>query len=192
VTYSLKRGLKHFGNQGKQAAHDEIKQLHDRDCFTPIDPTGLKKSECQKAIESLIFLTQKRDGRIKARTSANGNPQRQWMDRENVSSPTVSTEATLITAVIEAKEGREVATCDIPNAFVQTELSHTDKDGDRTIMKIRGSLEDILCEMDALYTDFVVWEQRGREKVLYVHVKKALYGLLESAMLFYRKLVKDL
>jgi hypothetical protein len=44
------------------------------------------------------------------------------MDRGDVSSPTVSTEATMITAVIEAKEGRDIATCDIPNAFVQAEL----------------------------------------------------------------------
>ncbi len=42
------------------------------------------------------------------------------MGREEVSSPTVSTESTLLTAVIEAEEARDVATCDIPNAFVQT------------------------------------------------------------------------
>jgi hypothetical protein len=40
------------------------------------------------------------------------------MTRESVSSPTVSTESTLLTAVIEALEGRDVATCDIPNAFI--------------------------------------------------------------------------
>ena len=53
---------------------------------------------------------------------ANGNPQRQWINRDHVSSPTVSTEATMLTSVIEAKEERDVASCDIPNAFIQTEL----------------------------------------------------------------------
>ena len=148
--------------------------------------------ERRKAIESLIFITEKRDGKIKARHCANGRPQRQWIDREDASSPTVSTEATLITSVIDAKEGRDVATCDIPNAFVQTDLSDTDKDGDKTIMKIRGILVDILCEMDSVYEEYVVWERKGTVKVLYVHVRKALYGLLESALLFYRKLVADL
>ena len=32
----------------------------------------------------------------------------------------------------------------------------------------------------------------GKHKVLYVHITKAIYGLLVSAMLFYKKLVKDL
>ena len=36
-TYSLTRGIKKFGDKGKQAAIDEMKQLHDRACFRPID-----------------------------------------------------------------------------------------------------------------------------------------------------------
>jgi hypothetical protein len=58
------------------------------------------------------------------------------MQREEVSSPTVSTESTMLTAVIEAKEGRDVATCDIPNAFIQTEVKEVDKQGNCIIMKI--------------------------------------------------------
>ena len=114
------------------------------------------------------------------------------MGREEVSSPTVSTDSTLLTAVIEAEEGRDVATCDIPNAFVQTKVDHVDKDGNRTIMKIRGVLVDILCEMDPLYQDYVVLEGRNQQKVLYVHITRAIYGMLVSAMLFYKKLVADL
>jgi hypothetical protein len=44
--------------------------------------------------------------------------------------------------------------------------------------------------MDPVYRDFVVME--GNQKVLYVHITKAIYGLLESAMLFYKKLMVDL
>ena len=102
----------------------------------------------------------------------------------------MSTEATLLTAVIESQENRDVATCDIPNAFVQTALEDRDKHGNRTIMKIRGQLVDILCEMDPAYKEYVVLE--GKHKVLYMHVTKAIYGLLKSAMLFYSKLSKDL
>jgi hypothetical protein len=57
-------------------------------------------------------------------------------------------------------------------------------------MKIRGVLVDILCEMDQTYQEFVVIE--GSQKVLYMHIIKAIYGLLVSAMLFYKKLVTDL
>ena len=44
-------------------------------------------------------------------------------------SPTISTEGTLLTAVIEAQEGHDIATCNIPNAFVQTHVDKQDKDG---------------------------------------------------------------
>jgi hypothetical protein len=72
--------------------------------------------------KSLIFLVEKRDGTVKACHCANGSTQRDYMQREEVSSPTVSTESVLLTAVIEAQEGRDVATCDIPNAFIQTDV----------------------------------------------------------------------
>jgi hypothetical protein len=169
---------------------NEMQQLHDRKCFNPIKANSLSPSERKRVMESLIFLVEKKDGRIKARHCANGSTQRQWMSREDVSSPTVSTESTLLTAVIEAEEGRDVATCDIPNAFVQTEVEERDKDGNRTVMRIRGELVDILCKMDPVYDDYWIFE--GTNKVLYVHITKAIYGLLVSAMLFYKKLTTDL
>ena len=74
-------------------------------------------------------------------------------------------------------------TCDIPNAFIQTDM---DIGKERVIMKIRGELVNILCEMNEGYSEYV--ENENEKKVLYVHVKKAIYGLLESALLFYKKL----
>ena len=47
----------------------------------------------------------------------------------------------------------------------------------------------ILVEMDQSYKEFVVLE--NGQQVLYVHITKAIYGLLESAMLFYNKLAAD-
>ena len=190
MTYSLKKGIKKFGDKGKQAALKEMKQLHNRECFKPIHKDTLNPTERKRALESLIFLTEKKNGAIKARHCANGSTQRDYMSWEEVSSPTVSTESTILTAATEAHEGRDVATCDIPNAFIQTEVEEVDSDGNRTIMKIRGVLVDILCEMDPQYREYVVFE--GNQKVLYMHITKAIYGLLVSAMLFYKKLIKDL
>ena len=119
-------------------------------------------------MESLIFLVEKRDGIIKARYCANGSTQRDYMSHEDVSSSTVSTESTLLTAVIEAEEGRDVSTCDIPNAFVQTEVQKEDSDGNKTIMTVRGVLVNILCEIDPVYKDYVTFI-KGK-KVLYLHI----------------------
>ena len=59
-------------------------------------------------------------------------------------------------------------TCDILNAFVQTHVEKKDKDGNQTIMKIRGVCVVILCEIDTIYWDYMV--TAGNQKVLYVHI----------------------
>jgi hypothetical protein len=59
-----------------------------------------------------------------ARSRVDTSTQRDYIDREEVAAPTVSTDSTQLTAVVEEAEGRDVATCDIPNAFIQTEVAH--------------------------------------------------------------------
>ena len=51
-----------------------------------------------------------------------GNKQRDYITKEDVSSPTVSVEAVMLTCGIDAVEGRDIAIIDVPNAFVQTAL----------------------------------------------------------------------
>ena len=119
-------------------------------------------------MESLLFLVEKRDGTIKSRHCANGSVQRNWISSENTASPTVYTESVLLSAIIDAEERRDVAVSDVPNAFIQTESPELDEDGNRMIMKIRGAIVDIICNMDPSYSEFVVVE-RG-QKVLYTHI----------------------
>ena len=148
TTYSFKKGIQKFKQAGFDSATEEMHQLHDRECWDVIDPKGLKETESKKALESLIFLVEKKSGVIKSRHCANGSKQRNWMDDGEVSSPTVLTESVMLTAILEAKEGRDVATVDIPNAFIQTEVEETDQDGDRIIMKIRADMVDLLLAID--------------------------------------------
>jgi hypothetical protein len=67
-----------------------------------------------------MFLNQKRDGKIKGRTVAGGNTQRNYISKEDASSLKVTTESVLLSGIIDAEEERDVAVVDIPNAFVQT------------------------------------------------------------------------
>ena len=83
----------------------EISQLHMRTCFGPIDILKMKPSEKAKAVEALVFLTEKRDGTIKGRMVYNGKPTREWLSREETASPTVSLESIFLTMIIDAKEG---------------------------------------------------------------------------------------
>ena len=185
VTYMLKKAIKKFGEHATDAALKEMKQLLDQKCFVPIKASTLTPTERKQIMESLLFLVEKHDGTMKGRHCANGSIQRSWISSENAASPTVATESVLLSAVINAEEGRDVAVTDIPNAFIQTELPEWDEGGNRTIMKIRGVLVEILCNMDKSYEEYVMYEQG--EKVLYVQIIKAIYGLLVSALLFYKK-----
>lgn len=189
-SFSLMKGLKKFGQKGRDAAYKEMKQLHDRVVFKPIKVEDLTELEKRRAMESLIFLVEKRDGTVKGRTCANGSTQREYMDREEATSPTVMTESIIITGVIEAKQRRDVMTADIPNAFVQTDIEKKEI-GQRIIMKIRGPLVDMLIELSPeTYAAYVVYE--GKNKVLYVIMEKALYGMLQSSLLYYKKFRKDI
>ena len=185
VNYSLKAAVNKWGEKASSAAKDEMQQLLDRKVFHPIRTESITPEERKKVLESLLFVIEKRDGRIKARHCANGSPQRAWIPAENASSPTVSTESVLLTAIIDAEEGRDVMTSDVPNAFVQTEHPLRDEDGARTIMRIRALLVDILCELDPSYTEFVTTERN--QSTLYVHITEAIYGLMVAAILWYKK-----
>ena len=192
TTYSLKKGMEKFGEAGVKSAHKEVKQVHDRDCIRPVHKKDLSPSELLRAMGAVTFMLRKKDGTVKTRMCVNGSTQRLYQSREDVSSPTVTTDGLLLTAVIDAEEGRDVGTMDVPNAFVQVVLNKRDKDGNRTIMKLRGEIVDLLCEIDSSYSPYVVREGKRQEKVIYLHVIRALCGMLESAMLFYKKLVSDL
>ena len=73
----------------------------------------------------------------------------------------------MLTAALEAKEGRDVGTVDIPKAFIQTEVEETDKDGNKIIMEIRGNMVDLLLAIDEeMYHPMIVYEKG--QKTLYV------------------------
>jgi hypothetical protein len=118
----LKKGLAKFGEQGHAAGKKEVKQLHDRKCFVPIDVGKLSKREKQRAMEALMFLTEKKSGEIKGRVVYNGKPTRGWLTKEEARSPTAALESITITLTVDAHEHRDIMTADVPNAFIQTPM----------------------------------------------------------------------
>ena len=67
-------------------------------------------------------------------------------------------------------------TADIPNAFVQTDIEKKNN-GEETIMKNQRQLVDMLVDISPQdYQDYVRFERN--QKVLYMEMIKALYGML--------------
>ena len=68
---------------------------------------------------------------------------------------------------------------------------HAKNDG-HIIMLLRGKMVELPVKLQPeLYQKYVITSKNG-EPMLYVKLLKALYGLLRSALLFYKKLRGDL
>ena len=178
---SMKRGLREFGEEGYTAVRKEMQQLHDRKVMQPIKRKDLSPTQKREALGYLMFLRKKRNGTVKGRGCADGCKQRAYITKEESTSPTISTEAVFLTAVMDAWEGRKVAVLDVPGAFIQVDMDET------VHVRFEGEMVDKLLEIDKhLYASYVT-EEKGK-KVMYVELLKALYGTLRAARLFWEKL----
>jgi hypothetical protein len=178
---SLKRGLKMFGKAGADALVAELQQIDYRECIKPTAASELTKQQKRDSLRYLMFLKQKRCGRIKGRGCADGRKQRVYKTKEETSSPTVSTEALFLTSIIDAHEGRQVITLDIPGAFMQSDM-------DELIhMKLEGAMAELLVRVDPKKYRKFVSKEHGKN-VIYVELTKALYGTLQAALLFWENL----
>ena len=124
---SLKAALREWGNNAKVADEKEVNQLHWRETFVPRQMSELTVDQRIKILQSHMFIVQKQTGETKVRMVAGGNTLGGHVTKEESSSPTVSTKAVLLTSIVDALEGRDVAIVDIPNAFIQTRV-HDAKD----------------------------------------------------------------
>ena len=183
--YSLKEGLRKFPDETRAAVAAEMQQLHDRETFTPVHKYQLTRQELKEALESLIFLKQKRCGRFKARTCADGRPQRLLYAKHESSSPTIRTESVILTSVIDAAGRRDVGIYDIPGAFLNVRLEET------VHIKVRGELARMLIQIDPeRYAPFAIYE--SGHLVIYLLLTRALYGCLKSALQFWKHLSGNL
>jgi hypothetical protein len=119
---SLKRGLKRFGKACADAVVAEMQQLEIRKVLKPTKASDLTRDQKRAPLKYLMYLKQKRCGRIKGRGCADGRKQRLYKTKEETVPPTVSTEALFLTSLIDAEEERKVVTVDIPGAFMHADM----------------------------------------------------------------------
>jgi Reverse transcriptase (RNA-dependent DNA polymerase) len=107
------------------------------------------------------------------------------LNKEDVSSPTVSIEVVLLSRVIDIQEGRDVATVNIPGAFMQADPNEV------LHMRLEGHMAEMLVKLDPqIYRKHI--HMKGDKPILYVELKKALYGTMQAAFLFWKLLSKCL
>jgi hypothetical protein len=149
--------------------------------FKPRSFESLTPIERKKALRSITLIKEKRCGRIKGRIVADGRSQRGDIDKEAAKSPTVSTEALLISIAIDGKEKRAVATADVEGAYL-----HADMD-DVAFMLFEGEMAEYMLQANPeRYGPHVHTTKSGKKLLLYVELQKVLYGCIKSALLCYK------
>ena len=138
--------------------------------------SDLTRTQKHAALQYLMFLKQKRCGKVKGRGCADGRKQRVYKTKEDTSSPTISVEALFLTCLIDAMEDRSVATCDVPGAFMQVDID------EQIHVRLDGELAELLMKVDPTYKQFVAYERNKPviytelDKALYVHYKQLCYS----------------
>jgi hypothetical protein len=106
-----------------------------------------------------MILKGMRYGTMKGRGCANGRSQREYMMKEEKASPTVATEALLLTCVIDAVEKRDITTCDIPGPFMRLDMKG------KVAMKLEGVIAEVILKIDPKkYTKYVA-KENGKDVI---------------------------
>ena len=136
----------------------------------PIDPDTLSYKENSKELEAVNHIKENRNKIIKGRTCADGSKQNSYLkEGERISSPMVSLEALFCTLIIDAHEGHDVDTFDVPRSY-----RHADMPKDkRILMKIRGDFIYIMCQVNPEYEQHARYE--NEKNVLYLLVLREIY-----------------
>ena len=86
-------------------------------------------------------------------------------------------------------DGRKVITANIHGAFLQ---GNWPQDEHPRYIMFEGIMVDMICAINPVYHDKIIWSKDRKKKFLYGQLIKAVYGTLLGAIIFYNKLSKHL
>jgi len=175
---SVAEALKQHGDAAKRVIQEELTQMVALQVW---DYPSAKNFSGHKVLPSFIFLKEKHTptgafDRLKARLVAGGHRQnRDLYDSDAISAPTASLTSAMIVIALAAAEKRKVAVVDITGAFLNAQIER-----------------DVFVRLAPLVSaQFVSVDPRAAvhsasDGSLVVKLKKALYGCLERAKLWFR------
>ena len=146
--------------------------------------SGVDSDSCtaeykQKALREVNIIKLKRSRNLKGGMCVNGEPHHKFVLMEEAKLPTITLEILLYIMVIDSYEDRKVVTLDVPGVYLQTDLTK-DK---FTLLLMEGNFLDIMCDINTDYKQNVRFKY-GR-KTLNLYIIEAIYGIIESALLWY-------
>lgn len=179
---SVDEALEMFGDKADESLTKELTSLDKKEVFEQVWLRSLTREQRRAIIRSRMFLKEKflSTGifdKLKARYVAGGHMQnRELYTEEETSSPTIALQSVYMIASIAAREKRKVRTLDIGTAYLNAKM------GKEVLMRIEPKLAKLLCKINP--SKYAI-ENDG---TIIVRLKRALYGCVESAKLWYEKL----
>jgi Reverse transcriptase (RNA-dependent DNA polymerase). len=182
---SVRKGLEKHGAAAKEAIRTEFEQLFKKKrVFKPVRRSRLDNKKLRKVIRSSMFLKEKYDGlgkfeKLKGRLVADGRMQDKSIYGDKIS-PTAKIDSIMMELSIAVEKGRRIAKVDIGGAYLNAYVD----EGDEIHMELSRELTKVLLELFPELREFVD-DKSGK---LIVQILKALYGLVQSAALWYSAL----
>jgi Reverse transcriptase (RNA-dependent DNA polymerase) len=190
---TAKRALKEDPTTARPAIEAELRTLINKGVFRPVLTSTLTPAQRKGIIRSQLNVTQKylptTDGtgrikdKVKARLVGGGDCQdRGLYSTAETSSPTIATTSIFLLAQIAAAEQRTVITLDIGSAYLNARMPK--KDPNKLVfMRIAKEVSAIMTGVDKTFAPFI-----NHDGTLVVELDRALYGCIESALLWHKEL----
>ncbi len=184
---SLKKAIKSNRPGIEEAIIKELQQLVDRPVWEYLHKRDLSKADRRKIIRSHIFMKDKfkSDGTFekwKARLVSGEDTQDKSID-EDLSSPTVNLDSVFTIIAIAAVERRKICTIYITGAYLECLLPP----GDNVYMVLDPLVAKILAKLDPNVAQYI-----NTNGEVIVKLTRALYGCVQSALLWFNKLKSTL
>jgi len=185
---TVKQAMREHPQEAKTAIQAELQQMLNMRVFSGLHPSDITQDIMRVRMPSKCFVKEKRkaDGtfdKIKARLVVGGH-KREANLYDDISSPTVNSATVMINVALAATEDAYAETIDFKSAYLNATLPASKP----AYMKIDRHLASVLAELDSTWQKYID-KQTGE---LTVKINKAMYGLPESARLWYKHLQRTL
>ena len=167
------------------ALNDEVDNLLQHGTFHPV----VKSEVTKRIIPSKIFLKEKylpsgEFDKMKARLVAGGHRQDRTVYNDNdTSSPTAPTWGVYALASMAASRGYDTRVVDIKSAYLNAAMP-----ADRAVfVRLQPEVSAMICKKDKNYVSYL-----EKDGTIVVKLDRALYGCVESALLWYKNISQAL
>ena len=184
---TFKAAKTEFGDEAAKASvTKELRNMMDMGALEPVHSSTLSKDEYKRILPSHLFLKDKYNAAgkfesLKSRLVGGGHMQ-DHSEYGSITSPTVRTQSVFLALNEAAFEHRTVSTIDIKGAYLNATLKSV-----IVYIRLAKDLSAIYATLRPQYKKFL-----RPDGTMILRVRKALYGLIESAMLWYEHLCASL